>query len=462
MSSGITFSGFNNIDFSAILNLVMQQERAPLNALESRKSALETQNGALATFATKLAALETAAAGLADADNMAGLSAASSNDSVVGVSATTGTVAGSYDVAVTAIARSQVSVSQTSFASVDATVATTGTFVIAGADAESSVEIAIDAATSLSQLVGRINDSAHSPVVASIVRVAAGDYRLVLTGTSTGEAQSFTYEVTSALGGGTGLAFQDFDGNGVSGDSASDNTQNAADAAFSVNNLSITSDSNTVTDVIPGATLTLRRTSTDAVRVDVSRSHDAAVAAAERFVTAYNDVIAFIKAQSNDAAAGKAGIARDPLVRSLRDALRSTLSGAHGSGDLQRLAEIGIAADRLGTLELDEEMFRAALEESPDDVRQLLAGTDGTSGASGALQTLLKGYTSTGGLVADARQRLDSQLLNLRDRMADMEVRLEHRRRTLQQEYAAADRAMSQLNSQGSSLGALSSQYRLF
>jgi flagellar hook-associated protein 2 len=462
MSSGITFSGFNNIDFSAILNLVMQQERAPLNALESRKSALETQNGALATFATKLAALETAAAGLADTDNMAGLSAASSNDSVVGVSAGSGAIAGSYDVVVTAIAKAQVTVSQTSFASVDDTVAASGTFVIAGPDAESTVEVQIDAATTLSQLVSRINDSAQSPVVASVVRVAADDYRLVLTGKSTGGAHSFTYEVTNVLGGGIGLAFQDFDGNGVSGDSDDDNSQNAADATFSVNNLSITSDSNTVADVIPGATLTLLRTSADPVRVDVSRNHDAAVAAAEKFVTAYNDVVAFIKAQGNDAAAGKPGIARDPLVRSLREALRSTLSGAHGSGALQRLAEIGIAADRFGTLELDEKMFRAALDASPNDVRQLLAGTDGTSGASGALQNLLKGYTSTGGLVADARQRLDSQLLNLRDRMADMEVRLEHRRRTLQQEYAAADRAMSQLNSQGSSLGALSSQYRLF
>ena len=43
-----------------------------------------------------------------------------------------------------------------------------------------------------------------------------------------------------------------------------------------------------------------------------------------------------------------------------------------------------------------------------------------------------------------------------------LEARLAVRQRALQLEYAAADAAMTQLNSQASSLGSLGSQYKLF
>jgi flagellar hook-associated protein 2 len=461
MSSGITFSGFNSIDFGTVLNLVMQQERAPLTALETRKSSLETQNSAFATFATKLGALESAAAALARPGSLSGLTATSSNASVVGVSATSGAVAGSYDVVVSSIARAQVTVSETSFAAIDTVVGSSGTIVIAGRDAESTIEITLDGETTLTELANKINREAGSPVSASIVRVASGDYRLVLTGKSTGVVNQFTIEVTNPLAGGSGLSFLDLDGDGISGNSPGDNTQNAVDAVFTVNNLQITSDSNTVTDVIPGATLTLFQTSTEPVRVDVARDEDAAVGAAQKLVTAYNDVLSFIKSQTNDVAAGKAGIGRDPLVRGLRDALRATLSADYG-GVLSRLSQIGIAPDRDGVLQLDEKVFREALAASPNDVQHLLTGADGKSGFAGAMQTMLKRYTSIGGLVADARNRLDAQLLALRDRITVMEERLEQRRLTLQQEFAAADRAMSQLNSQASSLTSLAAQFRLF
>lgn len=462
MASGITFSGFNNIDFGSILSLVMEQERQPLTVLESRKTALETQKTAFATFATKLAALQTAAADLADADTTAALTATSSDATVVGVTSTTGSVAGSYDLVVSDIAKAQVTVSETSYSSVNAVVGTNGTFVVAGADAESTIEIDLDGSMTLSQLASRINRDEASPVSASVVRVGLNDYRLVLTAKNTGYDNVFTVEVTEALSGGTGLAFHDEDENGIAGDSQEDNVQNAANAVVTVNNLRIESGSNTIEDVVPGTTLTLLRKSADSVRVDVARDQDQAVEAVKKFVTAYNDVMTFIKNQNTDQASGKAGIGRDTLVRSLRDSLRATVGAAYGTGAVSHLANVGVAVDRNGVLQIDEDKLRDVLDASPDAVATLLAGDDGESGFSGALDKLLNDYTRSGGLVSDARERLTAQVSSLSDRLSAMEQQLARRRLTLQQEFAAADRAMSQLNSQGSSLSALSSQYRLF
>ena len=99
MGSPITFSGFNSIDFNMILNAVMAQERTPINRLETQQKTLETQNTAFGTLAGKLGSLETAVENLKAKDSLAFLTATSS-DSGVGVSTTSGTVTGTYDIVV--------------------------------------------------------------------------------------------------------------------------------------------------------------------------------------------------------------------------------------------------------------------------------------------------------------------------------------------------------------------------
>ena len=80
----------------------MEQERAPLRALESQKKTLETQSTAFGTFLTKLGAVETAVKDLAQTDSLARLTATSSDDGV-GVTTTSGTIEGTYEVIVNAI-----------------------------------------------------------------------------------------------------------------------------------------------------------------------------------------------------------------------------------------------------------------------------------------------------------------------------------------------------------------------
>ena len=86
MSSPISFSGFNSIDFNALLNSVMAQESQPLTRLQTQKTKLEAQNTQLGTLATKLSTLKTAVDTLRDTKSLA-LVTASSSDTGVGVSA---------------------------------------------------------------------------------------------------------------------------------------------------------------------------------------------------------------------------------------------------------------------------------------------------------------------------------------------------------------------------------------
>jgi flagellar capping protein FliD len=76
--------------------------------------------------------------------------------------------------------------------------------------------------------------------------------------------------VQNTLSGGSGVAFTDTDGDLTSGDDAADNAVTASDASLLVNNIAVTSSSNNLDSVIPGATITLFKKGATPVSVDIS------------------------------------------------------------------------------------------------------------------------------------------------------------------------------------------------
>ncbi len=458
MGSPITFSGFNQIDFSMILNAVMQQESAPLTRLDTQKKALETQKTLFGTLSTKLGALKTAADALKNESSLGVLKATSSGPGVE-VSAASGTNTGTYNIKVSELARAQVLASAT-FSSLDDVVGTAGAVTITPATGD-PVVIGVTGSTTIQQLAAAINENDDSPISAAVVQSEPGLYRLVLTGKGTGEANAFT--LTHTLSGGSGLTFADTDGNQVYGDLAADDTQSARNASFTVNGLAIQSTGNVVQDVVPGVTLTLRTEDPDeTVVVDVTRDGTAAKAKITAFVDAYNAVASFYDEQQTAAIGGKPSIGRDPILRGFRGNMREALQDAYPGGAFTKLAAIGLGFTNAGKLELDDDIFDAAIKDNPNAVQTLVAGTASDAGAFDEISKVIEGYTISGGLIADVRDRITEQVKAMTARLDQMEQRLAIRRATLQREFTAADNAMTQLNSQGNSLGALANQYRLF
>jgi flagellar hook-associated protein 2 len=87
MGSPITFSGFNNIDFSSILNAIMTQESQPVRTLQSQQQAMQLQKSAFSTLASKLSTLESTIKTLGTRTEFGGKTAASTNANAVAVSA---------------------------------------------------------------------------------------------------------------------------------------------------------------------------------------------------------------------------------------------------------------------------------------------------------------------------------------------------------------------------------------
>jgi flagellar hook-associated protein 2 len=458
VGSPITFSGFNSIDWSLILNAVMEQERQPVKALETQKTTIQTQNTSLGTLLTKLNTLDAAVARLSESNSITPSSATSSS-AHVSVSAGSAATPGTYDVLVTQLARAQVIASSSTYSSVNDVVATSGTLTISPATGD-PVEISISADTTLAGLAAAINAASDSPVSAAVVQSTPGSYQLVLTGKGTGSANAFT--LTSTLSGGAGVSFVDTDADNVYGDSAADLVRSAQDAQLTVNGLPVQASSNIVTDVIPGATLTLKAASpTETATVTVARDDNEAASRLQSFISAYNDIVQFMQDQDTAALAGRASLARYPLLRSFKDAVRAVVQDAYPEGNtFTQLAQIGVGFDRTGKMTLNRTVFDAAMASSSSNVQSLLSGTGGTGGVFGALDDTINEYTQTGGLVAQARDRMTQQVKDLTARLDTFDEHLSVRRAALQKQFQEAERLMSQLSAQGNSLSQLGAQYR--
>lgn len=444
MSSPITFSGFNSIDFNVVLNAIMQQESAPLQALQDKQTELQATSTTYGQLATKLDALRTASGALSDSSTVTSYAATSSDTTALTVSTSSGAVAGRYEVKVNDLARAQVTVSSTFAPDTDTTIVATGGSLTIGSE-----QVNISGPVTLQQLAATINADANSPASASIIATEPGQYRLVLTSKNSGQANAFT--ISNQLTAGT-IAFADADNNGISGDSASDNAVNATDASVLINNIAVTSTSNTLDTAIPGVTLTLQQDDpTKTVVVSVDRDDQNLTDRLNAFVSAYNDLASFADAQATASNNGTVGaIGRDSVLRGLRSSLTDALLGAHGTGTFTRLAEIGLGFTRTGQLTLDQSQLTDALNSDPASVQSLLA--DSTTGVFGSVNTLLDEYTDGGGFLPDAQSRLTDEISRVGRQIDDMSAQLAVRKAALQQQFTAADQAIAQLNSQSTSL----------
>jgi flagellar hook-associated protein 2 len=449
VATGVTFSGFNKVDFGGILDVMMQQASQPLVNMQNRQTALRAQMTTYDLLAARLSTIGTAAKSLGSSGELSIYKATASDPTALSVSAGAGAVPGRYDVTVQALARAQVTASATTIPDANLTVvASTGSVTIDG------VVVNISGAVTLQQLAAAINNTPDIGVNAAVVRTSTDAYRLVLTGRSTGLDQAF--EITSTLG--SGITFTDTDGDGISGDTDTDNAVNAANARLLFNNIQVESASNSFDEVVPGVTVdVLKADPTATISIDVSADNGALKDRVMGFITAYNELMKFAKDQTKSAFAGdSASIGRDALVRQLRNQLRDAVGADYPGGTMTRLSEVGIEFTRTGTLELNETMFNAAMADRPDDVKALFGGA---SGAFAAVDDLIDEYSQAAGLVSAAKDRLKKQSATLDNQISSMQERLAVQRAYLQREFVAADAAMTRLNNQSGALASLGTSY---
>jgi flagellar hook-associated protein 2 len=329
------------------------------------------------------------------------------------------------------------------FADINATIFDSGSFSITQDGDTTNVNLT--GVDSLAELRDAIN-AQQTGVKASIINDGSGatPFRMILTSVTPGLADAFTVSDTTKLGAGAAGAVLNLGTDATNGV--------AKDTEFTYNGIAVKSSSTTVNEAIPGLTFSVTVT-------DDNSSLKTKIKAA---VSAFNSFNDFFGAQTklDTTGSGRPPLASDPLLRSANRQLRTFFLNSHASsGSLDELLDFGITLDQQGKLQIDDAKLDSVLSSKRADVAAFFSGD---SGFAKKITDAIDGYTKSGGAIDSVEDRIKRNIEKYTSKIQDLEFRLSNREQQLTAEFAAADRAISQLNSQSSSLAGLGSQFRLF
>ena len=382
----------SKLDVNSIVTQLMGIESRPLAQLNTREISFQAKLSAFGSIRSALSQFQGAMSSLSFASRFEGATATSSDTAAVSASATARAPAGSYAVEVSALAQNQRLVA----AGQATTTATIGTGTLtfdfgtisggsfdaqagqysgaAFASAGSGVRTVTIASGSGS--LGGIRDAINAAgigVTASIVNDGgASPFRLVLSSDRTGAANAMKITVDGDA------ALDSLLGQDPASTQNLVQTAAARNAELTINGVAVTKPTNMVSDALEGVTLTLSKTNVGSpATVSVTRDSGKAVAAAETFVKAYNDLDKTLEDLSAYNAGTRTGavLNGDPAVRSLQNQLRTVFSqplGGAGS-DLRSLSDIGMAFQRDGSLLLDATKMNRVMAANPGRIAGLFA-----------------------------------------------------------------------------------------
>jgi len=394
-TTATTAVGTSSLDVNSIVSQLMTVERQPITKLNSREASYQAKLSAYGSVKGAVAGFQSALQGLNSPSKFNTLKATPSDASVLSASATSIAVAGTYSLDVTSLSQAQklVAAGQTSStAAISDGVATTVTFdfgAISGGAFDSGTgkytgaafasngngthSITIDSSNNSLQGVRDAINAAKIGVTATIINDgSATPYRLVLASDSNGVSNSL--QITTSGGDGTIDTLLAHDPAGLAAAQHLNQTVTAQNAVFKVNGISISKTSNTVSDVIQGVTFTLNKEAATA-NLTVARNTTGISSSISSFVKAYNDLAAMLKNVSAYDSATKqaATLQGDSTVRTLQSQLRGMLSTpvVGTSGALTTLADIGITAQRDGSLAINQTKLDSAMASNFSDVASL-------------------------------------------------------------------------------------------
>ncbi len=377
---------------------------------KSQLSSLQSQDTALTSIGTDLSTLSTAAQSLTDFQGVLAEKEGSSSDTNVLSLSSAGTtaVAGSHTVVVSQLATTASYYSDSVAAESDLL---TGSFTVTVGGATQTIS-ASSGGESLSDLATTIN-SADAGVTASVVNGSSGAELTIVSNTS-GSAGNFT--ISGALTDtSNGNATVNLDNVGQTG----------VDAQLTVDNIPVTSGSNTVTGAIQGVTFQLLSAApTTSVQVEITNDNSDVESAVSTFVSDYNKVIGDLNAQEgNDSSGNPEPLYGSPAVALLQEQLESALTFTQpaqavgttttiASGDtLSGSVNISVGGGAAASVSVGAGGTPTTLAGLATAINNANLGVTAsviTSGASGTLSLINSTSGSSGAITVDSSGLTDS------------------------------------------------------
>ena len=376
---------------------------------------------------------------LNDADELATSTGSSSDTSVINLTALDGSAAnGAYDITVSQLAQEKRMISD-QYTSTEATLHSSSfdISIAVGSSSTTTTAVTVSSATPAG-VVSAIN-AASTGVTASLVDtgISGSNYRIILSG-PTGSEGAFTITSTPDLG---------FGDNG-------NTLQSAQDSIINFDGLTVTRNSNEISDVIEGVTMALTKTTETSVRLNIVSDKTTLKTNLENVVTTYNDLNTLfteLTAEGSEAELGGALSDDTSLVRYLQSQIRTAMfaDSSTSSGSVNALRDLGVSLDKVGNLTLDESTYDNVVAANYDDVVMMLSANTSdqnlydtaSKGLSQDIATILEDFSDNTGVLTTRTSKAKDELQDYKDELVKLEARME----SVYQRYLTQFSAMESL-----------------
>ncbi|MCX7930291.1 MAG: flagellar filament capping protein FliD, partial [Chlorobi bacterium] len=284
--------------------------------------------------------------------------------------------------------------------------------------------------TLLNKIASAINGASGAGATASVQSAGVNQSRLVISNSSPG-GQLVIEDVDGVLSK-IGIASQTLRDERTKASSTgggySLGTANDLNASLTVNGVTMSRSSNTITDAISGATLTLLKAQQSGeapVNLTTAVGTDKVADTVKPLLDAYNDVLNYIKNNIKT-------IGGDAALRGFHSDLRS-LSSKVFSGSLSSLADIGIKIASDGTLSIDnKDRLKQQLETNPTAVASLFTAS---GGFADSIMGKITGLVGSDGLLQSRSSSLSQQIKRVSDQKKALQDRIEREVEQQRREY---------------------------
>ncbi len=223
----------------------------------------------------------------------------------------------------------------------------------------------------------------------------------------------------------------------------------ALNSKFTFNSLSLERNSNTITDLITGGTISLKSVmqGTDpTASLTVSNDVTSVKAKIQDFITKFNDVYTNIKSQSSTTKTGRGIFLGDSNTSSLLSILNSisygTVSGI-SSTEINSLSKLGISFDISSGLSISNStQLESAIS---NNNAQVIALFNSTNGIATTLYSRLTPYVGTNGYLTKAQTSFDTSITALNDNMTSAQTRIDKNATSLRNQYLKMQIQLSDL-----------------
>ena len=439
LNFGSATSG-TGFDVTSTVASILAIESAIETPWKAQIAGLQAQDAALSGLGTNLSSLSAAVSSLTNFDGVLAskLGSSSSTNVLTLSSASSSAVAGSHSVVVNSLATTSSQYSDTVTNSADLL---TGSLTFQIGSGAGQTLMLDSGGNTLSDVALKINGGSYG-VTASVVTDTHGS-RLSVVSQTSGSAGEVS--LSAAL---TDTATRINVGFLIG--------QHGADAQLTVDGLSTTSSSNTVTGAIPGVTFQLLSAAPGSqVQVQITNNNGAVESSVQSLVSAYNATVAAIKTQEGKDSNGKAEpLFGDPTLAFLQNGLAASVFGGAGKGTatgISSITQLGLSLGVDGTLTLNLNALGAALNSNFASVTGFFqnSGSFGLN-LSSALNSM--GSVSSKGAIYLALQQNVSQENSLTANITAEEVRVAVDRTRLTAELNLANQILQSIPDQVSQI----------